>query len=104
MNKIRLTICDTEYLLNAEESEEYMQALAEKVDASMRQMMENPRVSLSMAAVLTALNAQDELEKALASADNLRAQMKDYLNDSARAEVDRLRQENAQLRARLGGR
>ena len=62
------------------------------------------------AAVLVALDNADASKKATASADNLRAQIKDYLEDSARArmevdvarrEVERLNREISDLRDKL---
>lgn len=103
MERVRLTICGTEYVLTTDENEEYMIGLGKRVERSMQEMMANPRVSLSMAAVMVALNGEDTAEKALKAADNLRMQMKEYLDDNsrARAEADRLRQENALLRQKL---
>lgn len=103
MEKVRLSICGTEYVLSSEDSEEYMTDIAGRVERQMKDLMANPRISLSMAAVLAALNAQDTAEKALRAADNLRVQMKEYLDDNARArtEADRLRAENALLRQKL---
>ena len=61
-------------------------------------------------AVLVALDQADSCKKATAAADNLRAQIKDYLEDSARArmevdvarrEIERLNREISNLRERL---
>ena len=91
MEKLKLMICGTEYILATDEDEGYMRAIASHVEKSMKAMMDNPRISLSMAAVLAALNGEDRAEKALKAADHLRAQMKEYLDDHARirAEADR---------------
>ena len=59
---------------------------------------------------IVALDNADASKKATASADNLRAQIKDYLEDSARArmevdvarrEVERLNREISELREKL---
>ncbi|MBE6757842.1 MAG: cell division protein ZapA [Ruminococcaceae bacterium] len=103
MNKVRLTICGSEYALSTDEAPEYMQDLAGRIERAMQELLVNPRISLSMAAVLVALEQADTAEKALLASDNLRAQMKEYLDDNARArmEADRLRQENSLLRQKL---
>ena len=61
---------------------------------------DNPRLSVTMAAVLAALDYCDEAVKATESADNLRSQIKDYLEDSsqARMEADEARRENEKLK------
>ena len=53
-----------------------------------------------LAAVLAALDYCDEAVKATESADNLRSQIKDYLEDSsqARMEADEARRENEKLK------
>lgn len=103
MNKVKLMICGCEYALSTDEAPEYMQELAGRIERAMQEMLVNPRISLSMAAVLVALEQADTAEKALRASDNLRAQMKEYLDDNARArmEADRLRQENSLLRQKL---
>lgn len=103
MNKVKVMICGGEYTLCTDESQEYVQDLAGRVERSMKELLATPRVSLSMAAVLVALDQADTAEKALLASDNLRAQMKEYLDDNARArmEADRLRQENSLLRQKL---
>ena len=70
----------------------------------------NQRVSTTMAAVLCALSYADECRKANDTSDNLRSQIKEYLEDSQRSrleadeakrEVERLRRELQGLRLRL---
>lgn len=103
MNKVRLNICGTEYALSTDESAAYMEEIGGRVERAMKELMANPRISITMAAVLVALDGMDTAEKALKAADNLRAQMKEYLDDNSRArtEADRLRQENSLLRQKL---
>ena len=107
-NRTKLNICGSEYVINSDEPEIYVQELGHEIDRSIRNMMNNdPRVSTTMAAVLTAITLADEAHKANTSADNLRSQIKDYLSDNARArseteearrEVERLRREIDELR------
>ena len=65
---------------------------------------------ITMAATITALSYCDEAHKASDGADNLRSQIKDYLEDSSHArmeaeeakrEIERLKREIQTLRARL---
>ena len=104
VSKVRLTICGSSYVLSTTESEDYMRNLAERLDLEMKDMMaKSAAVSITTAAVLTALSYLDELEKANGSADNMRRQIKDYLEDAASAKMsaEELRRENAALRRRI---
>ncbi len=93
-NRVKLTICGTDFMLSSDESVEYMQKLGGQVDREIRQLMEdNPRMSMNMAAVLTAINNADQVHKAEQSADHLRTQVTRYLeeNKALRAEMEALR-------------
>ena len=99
-NKIKLEICGASYVIASTDTEEYVLSLAEKLDADMNQMMtNNPSASIATAAVITALGYLDELKKSTSGADNMRAQIKDYLEDAAKA---KLSAEEARLRREIG--
>ena len=53
--------------------------------------------------MLSALDYLDELEKSSASADNMRSQIRDYLEDAAKAklEAEEAKRELARLRGEL---
>lgn len=108
--KVKVTICGTQYtIVSEEDTPEYMQELSATLDENMRQMLEqNPRLSITQAAVLCALDAMDVCKKAESSSENLRSQIQDYLEDAARArtdseitkrELERVSKELAALRA-----
>ena len=104
VNKIRLEICGGSYLISTSDSEQYTLSLAEKLDHSMSEILaQNPTASVTAAAVLTALDYLDMLEKSSASADNMRTQIRDYLEDAAQArlEAEEARREAARLRREL---
>lgn len=104
MNKTRVTICGSEYVIAGEESETYIREIAREVERRIEELMGGSScISLTMAAVLTAMNCCDEESKAVMSADNLRAQMKEYLADSARcrSEAEESRKEIERLQAEL---
>ena len=72
-SKVRLNICGSSYVVNTSESEDYMQNLADRLNLDMNELMASSNsVSITTAAVMTALNYRDELEKASGSADNMR--------------------------------
>lgn len=103
-NRTRVSICGSDYVITGDESPEYIRELAREVERRMEELMNaSSSVSVTMAAVLTAMNCCDDESKAIMSADNLRAQMKEYLADSARcrSEAEESRRELEKLRAEL---
>ena len=109
-NKVHVKIGGASYTIVTEDEAEYVEALADEISENMRAINSNPSLSMTQAAVLVALDNADASKKATASADNLRAQIKDYLEDSARArmevdvarrEVERLNREISDLRDKL---
>lgn len=87
-NRIVITICGEEYALLADEAPEYMQKVGEYVDGKMSETLHAAKVSRTDAAVLTALNLADELMKSRQTAENLRSQLKDYLDEASRAKCE----------------
>ncbi|MDP4091071.1 MAG: cell division protein ZapA [Bacillota bacterium] len=64
MNIVTVRINGIEYNLKGEEKEEYLHKVAGVVDKKIKSLMDNnPRLNLSSAAVLTAVNAIDDLFK-----------------------------------------
>lgn len=105
MNKIKLNICGSRYILAAADDEEYVLSLAEKLDGDMNEILaQTPSASVTTAAVITALDYLDELKKTNLSADNMRAQIKNYLEDAAKAklEVEEAKKEIDRLRREIG--
>ena len=110
-NRVKLTICGTDCVISSDETESYVRSVGGEVEKSIQAVIEkNPRVSLTMAAILTALTYCDDAYRATASADNLRSQIKDYLEDSSRArleadeakrEIEKMKREIQTLRSRL---
>ncbi len=105
MNKVKLDICGSSYIVSTTDSEEYMLNLADKLNQDMEQLMgQNRSVSTITAAVISALTYLDELEKLNNGTDNMRAQIKGYLEDAAAAklEVERAKKEIERLRREIG--
>lgn len=110
-NRVKLNICGCECVISSDDSESYVRSIGDEVEKAMDDITgKNERVSITMAAVITALRFCDESHKSVNGADNLRSQIKDYLEDSsharmeaeeARREIERLKREVQTLRARL---
>lgn len=84
-NRITVSICGTEYTLAAQESPAYMEKVAAAVDAKMGEILAGGRISRMDAAVLAAMNLADEMFKQQAAGENLRAQLKGYLDEGGKA-------------------
>jgi cell division protein ZapA (FtsZ GTPase activity inhibitor) len=103
-NKVNITICGMEYTIIAEESADYVRKVGQAVNHKMVELInENPKMSTIMAAVLTSVNLCDELFRAQQTADNLRTQLKKYLDDSSRSrqEAEESKREVMQLKGEI---
>ncbi len=70
--RVEVEICGASYTLRGDESPEYMQMVAQYVNRKIKQLVSrNPRLSLTNAAVLAAINIADELSKLQEDYDNL---------------------------------
>ena len=87
-NRITVTICGTDYTLMAEESPSYMQKVAALVDGKMNELMTAGHLRRMDAAVLAAVNIADDMLKQQGSTENLRSQLKGYLDEANRAKAE----------------
>ena len=105
-NHVVVTICGEDYTFVADESAAYMQKVGSYVNDKMAEILENSKVGRIDAAVLTAVNIADELFKAQTAAEQLRSQIKGYLDEAGKAqsEVSELKREVFRLQQRLDNR
>ena len=83
-NRVSIRIHNQNYRILAEEDESYIQNCAEILDKEMKAAMEGTLLSVSDGAVLAGLNIVDKFQKERAVSDNLRAQLKEALDENAR--------------------
>lgn len=95
-NSITVNIAGAELRLIGGEDEEYTRKVASHVDAKVNEVLKNGNISLIEAALLSAVNVADEYYKALETAENLRTQLRDYLEDESK-----LKSELADLKREL---
>ena len=102
-NRVVVTICGEDYTFVAEESTSYMQKVGSYVGDKMTEILNGAKVGRTDAAVLTAANIADELFKSQAAAEQLRSQIKGYLDEAgkAQAEVSELKREVFRLQQKL---
>ena len=102
-NRVVINICGEEYAFIADESATYMQKVGTYVSEKMEEVLSSAKVGRTDAAILTAANITDELFKAQAASEQLRSQIKGYLDEASRAqsEVSELKREIFRLQQRL---
>ena len=105
-NRVVVTICGEDYTFVAEESTSYMQKVGSYVGDKMTEILNGAKVGRTDAAILTAANIADELFKAQEANQQLRSQIKGYLDEAgkAQAEVSELKREIFRLQQKLDGR
>ena len=100
-NKVRLSICGTEYVINTSEEPDYVKSIAYEIEMMIERMMEqNASMTLNDAYMLCVLSYADRYKKAEENADHIRSQLTEYLEDAARArvELDEAKRELERLR------
>lgn len=106
-NKVIVRIMGQEYTLVSDDSREYMQKVSNLVDDKMREITAaNKRLSTSMIAVLTALNAMDEYLKIQMEKEEMKrrqddpsievAELKKHLAETC-SELEMAKQDNMRL-------
>ena len=94
-HRVTVTICGNEYTFLAEEDSAYVEKVAAYVDQRMTDILESTKAGRTDTAVLTAANIADELFKAQEIAENLRSQLKEYLDEASKSknEISELKRE-----------
>ena len=88
-NKVSLKIAGSDYYILSEEQPAYMQELAQDIDSKITDILKSGNLSITQAAILAALEYADDAKKNKTAADNLRSQLKEYLEDAAKAKGER---------------
>lgn len=96
MRKVKIYIAGSEYIITTPHEKEYVEELSKIINNRILTIMnQNTAISLNSALVLLLLEYLDNCEIAKKSEDNIRSQMKGYIEESvlARKEVSDLRKE-----------
>lgn len=83
-NKVTVSIAGQEYTMVAVEDEGYVRKVAAHVDGQVREVLDQGRLSIADSAVLAAMNIADQYFREVAANENLRRQIKDGLEESAK--------------------
>ena len=87
-NRIVISIGGRDYTLLAAEDDQYVQKVAEHVDKKIQELMEQSHLSLTDAAVMTAVNLADDYFKMVETSENLRNQLKEYLEEASKTKME----------------
>ncbi|MEG0019729.1 MAG: cell division protein ZapA [Oscillospiraceae bacterium] len=101
LNKIKLNIAGANYTINSMDSEAHVMELAQTLDTDMRKILDqSPSASVTAAAVLCAMTYLDKVDRSSKGADNMRLQIKQYLEDAnkARFEAEKVKVELEKLK------
>jgi cell division protein ZapA len=111
MNTVKIRICGNDYLIKGNESEEYVQKIGLFVDKKMSSIMrESPSLSISFAAVLTAVNTADDYFKERDQSNRQKASLDDSESKNKElqsrikimnSKIEKLTQTNEELKAAL---
>ncbi|MBQ2847322.1 MAG: cell division protein ZapA [Clostridia bacterium] len=89
MEKIKLIIANDEYNISTDNDLAYVAQLGEELNQRITAIMNSStRISVTQAAILTALEYADNAKKGEITSENLRGQIQEYLEDAARARTD----------------
>lgn len=88
MNQVKVTIAAKEYTLLTEGEAALTQKIAAHVDDQVSQLMASGKLSLGDAAILAALNITEEYFQEVETAENLRRQLKEYLDESTKLKLE----------------
>ena len=87
-NRVTVTIDGREYTILAEEDAAYVQKAAGLVDEQIKGVINSCHVSSVDAATLGCMNIADLYFREMSASENLRRQLKDYLEEGARQKLE----------------
>lgn len=95
-DKIKVVVAERPFLLTSTEEEAYVQKVAEFVDEQITQAAQVTRASVLDAAIMCAMNLADSCFKEQQTSENLRQQVKQYLD-----EANQLKQELSEAKREI---
>ncbi len=104
-NRVTVTIAGQRFTLLTMEDQEYVEKVAAYVDGKISESLNDGKTAMLDAVILAAINLADDHFKDLETAENLRRQVKDYLDESAglKLELSEAKREIFKLKNKKGG-
>ena len=88
-NRVEINVGNQHYTILSEESAEKIEALAGQIDERLKEIMQDPRLSLTQALVLVSLDLANNVQKQAELTEKYKSEIADYLNDAANAMSER---------------
>lgn len=88
MNRVTVTIAEREITLLTDGEADFTRRVAQRVDSELSALLAEGRVSMADACILSAMNIAEELLKEQESSENLRRQLKEYLEESSKLKLE----------------
>jgi cell division protein ZapA len=104
MSSVTVRVNNKEYQLVGNEKEEYLHTIANYVDKKIKNIMENnPKLSTSEAAILTAMNSADEFYKSGEYNERLSDEIEELKNkaENLSREITKLNEEKEELKIEI---
>lgn len=86
---VRFFVCGAEFRICTGDSEEYIRSIADDTEARIRKYTDNTNVTGFQAAVLTAMEYAEENRRKESILNNIKDQLRAYLDDAARIKSER---------------
>ncbi|MDE5738342.1 MAG: cell division protein ZapA, partial [Oscillospiraceae bacterium] len=86
---VKVVICGKDYVMQTAEAPNYVYGLARMLEAKLNHSMDKMNVSQYNAAVMVALSALDDLNKAHEQMEQISEQMKIYADEAGQARLER---------------
>ncbi len=88
MNRVTVTIAERQFTLLTDGETADTQKVAEYVDGKLSEFQGQGKLSLIDACILAAMNITEDLFKEQEGSDNLRRQLKEYLEESTKLKLE----------------
>lgn len=88
MNRVNVTIAERTFTLLTEGDAAQTQKIAEYVDGKLAETLTAGKLSLIDGCILSAMNITEELFQEQESSENLRRQLKEYLEESTKLKLE----------------
>lgn len=88
MNRVTVTVAERPFTLLTEEEAEFTQRVAQHLDSELSALLEGGKLSLMDACILGALNITESYFKEQETSENLRRQLKEYLDESTKLKLE----------------